>query len=513
MVARGRRRRSRGMSATRAIPDSVRRRQAEASDPAAAVFVAANAGSGKTHVLAQRVIRLMLDGGGMGVDPSKILCITFTKAAAANMAARVYDTLKDWIALDDKALDQAMREIGIADIDAAKRARARRLFAAALDTPGGLKVQTIHAFCTRILQQFPFEADVAARFAVLEERSQNEMVERATTAVLLDAASAPESPLGRALKVAIANAADSTFRDVVHEATAKREKLLAWIVAVGGIEAAVAQLSAALGIDADDDLARVEKDIVNGPHLPLSEWAAVAALCRDSSPQDREQCARLSAALAASGPGRLAHYLDFFFTDKSGQRKNLVTGALARKHPDLATRLGSEQARLVRLVARRHGVICRDRTAALAAIACDVIARTTEEKERRGLLDYDDLIDKTFQLLATVDPSWVHYKLDLGLDHVLIDEAQDTSEKQWDIIKHLVSEFGVGAGARGSFARTVFAVGDEKQSIFSFQGAAPRRYDAMRRHFAGAFSKSEVAWRFVRLDHSLRFSADVLGAG
>src|ERR1700738_680535 len=99
------------MSAARAIPDSVRRRRAEASAPAAAVFVAANAGSGKTHVLAQRVIRLMLDGGGTGVDPSKILCITFTKAAAANMAARVYDTLKDWIALDDAALDQDMREI------------------------------------------------------------------------------------------------------------------------------------------------------------------------------------------------------------------------------------------------------------------------------------------------------------------------------------------------------------------------------------------------------------------
>jgi ATP-dependent helicase/nuclease subunit A len=181
----------------REIPDSVRRRQADASDPAAAVFVAANAGSGKTHVLAQRVIRLMLDGGGTGVDPSKILCITFTKAAAANMAARVFDTLKGWIALDDAALDQAMREIGIADIDATRRARARRLFAAALEVPGGLKVQTIHAFCTRILQQFPFEADVAARFSVLEERAQSEMLERATLGVLLEAAGVPDSWGGR----------------------------------------------------------------------------------------------------------------------------------------------------------------------------------------------------------------------------------------------------------------------------------------------------------------------------
>src|SRR5499427_9232925 len=247
------------MSAARLIPDSVRSRQAEASDPSAAVFVAANAGSGKTHVLAQRVIRLMLDGGPEGVDPSKILCITFTKAAAANMAARVYDRLKGWIALDDGALDQAMREIGVTDIDAAKRQRARRLFAAALETPGGLKVQTIHAFCTRVLQLFPFEADVAAHFTVLEERAQSEMLERARMAVLLEAAAAPERPLGRALKVAAAAAADSTLVDALNEAAVKRATLVAWIE--GGVSRAVAQLSNVLGVDVNDDLARVEKDI------------------------------------------------------------------------------------------------------------------------------------------------------------------------------------------------------------------------------------------------------------
>src|SRR6516165_5799537 len=216
------------MTAVRIIPESVRRRQAEASDPAAAVFVAANAGSGKTHVLAQRVIRLMLDGGPEGVDPAKILCITFTKAAAANMAARVYDRLKGWIALDDDALDQAVREIGVTDIDAAKRQRARRLFAAALETPGGLKVQTIHAFCTRILQQFPFEADVGAHFSVLEDRTQNELLERARMAVLLDAAAAPDQILGRALKVATAAAADTTLVKVLNEAIVERAKLAAW---------------------------------------------------------------------------------------------------------------------------------------------------------------------------------------------------------------------------------------------------------------------------------------------
>src|SRR5215470_5419693 len=212
---------------TRLIPDAVRRQQTAASDPAASVFVAANAGAGKTHVLAQRVIRLMLDGGPDGVDPAKILCITFTKAAAANMATRVYERLKGWIALDDDALDDAIRDLGVREIDAAKRRRARRLFAAALETPGGLKVQTIHAFCTRVLQQFPFEADVAAHFTVLEERVQNEMLERARMAVLIEAAAAPKKSLGRALKVAVAAAADTKLAAVINDVIAKRAKLIA----------------------------------------------------------------------------------------------------------------------------------------------------------------------------------------------------------------------------------------------------------------------------------------------
>jgi ATP-dependent helicase/nuclease subunit A len=500
------------MSAARVIPDSVRHRQADASDPSAAAFVAANAGSGKTHVLAQRVIRLLLDGGAGGVDPSKILCITFTKAAAANMAARVYDTLKGWIALDDATLDLAMHEIGVADIDVAKRARARRLFAAALETPGGLKVQTIHAFCTRILQQFPFEADIAARFAVLEERAQSEMLERATLGVLLEAAGAPDSALGRALKVAVAAAADTTFREVVREAIDQREKLQRWIAAAGSLERGMAQLSRVLGIAVSDDLAQVETEILEGPHLPSSRWAEVAARCRQGSKNDQLQGDRLAAALAGSGVARVDSYLEVFFSGSNGPRAYLLTGGLAKKHPDLAADLAAEAARLGSLVERRNGVVCRDRTAALVTIALKVIARYTAEKDRRGLLDYDDLIDKTFRLLAGIDPSWVHYKLDLGLDHVLVDEAQDTSEKQWNIIKRLVSEFAAGAGARGLLRRTVFAVGDEKQSIFSFQGAAPHEYDAARRHFEKIFLVSEVAWRFVRFDHSFRSGENVLGA-
>src|SRR5260221_1130837 len=211
-MVRGRRPGDRRMvSAPRPIPPAVRATQARASDPASSAFVSANAGSGKTHVLVQRVIRLLLND----VSPEKILCITFTKAAAANMAERVFTTLGHWVTLGDDALDAEIRDAGIPHPSVKLSKKARELFARALETPGGLKVQTIHALCTRLLQQFPFEANVPARFAVLDDRDQNDMMERANLAVLLQAAAAPDSAEGRALAIAMTSAADVTFRDVL----------------------------------------------------------------------------------------------------------------------------------------------------------------------------------------------------------------------------------------------------------------------------------------------------------
>src|SRR3954470_4681384 len=199
------------MSKPRVIPQAVTALQIEASDPARSAFVAANAGSGKTHVLAQRVIRLLLSG----VDPARILCITFTKAAAANMANRVFETLRAWTLLDDAALDEAMRASGATAIDGKLRRRARQLFALALETPGGLKVRTIHAFCTQLLHLFPFEANVAARFEVLDEATEGQMLEQLSLGVMLKAASEPETSLGRALGIAVLAATDMTFQEMV----------------------------------------------------------------------------------------------------------------------------------------------------------------------------------------------------------------------------------------------------------------------------------------------------------
>jgi ATP-dependent helicase/nuclease subunit A len=495
------------VSAPRTIPDDLLRVQVAASDPAVSAWVAANAGSGKTHVLAQRVIRLLLDG----VDPAKILCITFTKAAAANMANRVFDELRRWTTLDDAQLDAAIRGISRVRPDPARRALARRLFALALETPGGLKVQTIHAFCTRLLHQFPFEANVAARFDVLDEATEARLLGETGLAVLLDATLAPESALGRALATAIATVADQTFKDVVGEALRKRDAVRAWIDHGGSITTAIAGLCGALGISGDETIERMESEITDGPQLPLSQWAAAATALARGSRSDQDQARRLLAALGAAGAQRVDNYLSVFLTDKLKARDRLVTRAIENCDPQLVARLCAERTRVLPLAERRKALACRDRTAALITIADTVLSRYQAAKDRRGLLDYDDLIEKTLALLAEDRAAWVHYRLDAGIDHVLIDEAQDTSPKQWEIIRRITGEFFAGAGAR-SVRRTIFAVGDEKQSIFSFQGAAPREFEVMHRTFGGLSKAVDHEFRYVHFRHSFRSGPNVLAA-
>src|SRR6266852_5280250 len=307
------------VAAPRPIPDAVRATQARASNPAASAFVSANAGSGKTHVLVQRVIRLLLDD----VPPEKILCITFTKAAAANMAERMFSTLGHWVTLDDDALDAAIRESGIAYPDAKLRMRARELFACALETPGGLKVQTIHALCTRLLQQFPFEANVPARFTVLDERDQNEMMERANLAVLLEASREPDSATGRALQIAMASAADVTFKDVVREACLSRDHFMAWTDSAGGTKAAAAQMCAALGVDPRERIEDVEREIVDGQNLPRSRWEEIAAILDTGNKSDTDQAGRLREALVFTGATQVDEYLCVFLTDEHTPRKSV----------------------------------------------------------------------------------------------------------------------------------------------------------------------------------------------
>src|SRR5262252_8936683 len=456
------------------IPLQIRDLQRAVADPAVSAWVAANAGSGKTHVLAQRVINLLLEG----VAPEKILCITFTKAAAANMAKRVFDTLSEWTTLDDGALNEAISSGSDIKPNAPRRALARRLFARALETPGGLKVQTIHAFCTQLLHQFPFEANVAARFDVLDETEQTQILERLTLDLLLEAARTPQSPIGRALELAITAASDQSFRDAARSAIAARDS--------------------------------IEDEFFIGSFIPPEEWLAVAGALEQGGKSDRDQARRFRQLASLERTDRVDAYLEIFCTASDrAARRSLVTQAI--KDKGLAERLTAEQARVCALLERLRAIICRDRSVALLAIVYEILRRYQSEKDHRGLVDYDDLIDKTLGLLTNVDAAWVHYKLDFGVDHLLIDEAQDTSSKQWLIVRNLVAEFTAGAGARPA-TRTVFAVGDEKQSIYSFQNAAPKEFAEMRRYFERTHQAGRRSFVFREFKHSFRSGANILAA-
>ena len=277
------------MSSARQIPDAARARQIAAADPERSVFVSANAGSGKTHVLVQRVINLLL----RGADPAKILCVTFTKAAAANMATRVFDTLAEWTTLDDAALDEKIRLATGKAPDAAQRAVARRLFANALETPGGLKVQTIHAFCTRLLHQFPFEADVAARFEVLDEAATAQLLNELTLDVLLEGATNPDSALGKALAAAITAAADITFKEVIAETIGKRDLITEWTERAGGVQQAIDELTRTFGLAPGDSIQAVENEYLSASLIPQSEWPALIDVFSDRL-QDRQGACRFT---------------------------------------------------------------------------------------------------------------------------------------------------------------------------------------------------------------------------
>ncbi|MEZ0031123.1 double-strand break repair helicase AddA [Bradyrhizobium japonicum] len=347
----------------RPIPDEVRARQARASDPTASAFVSANAGSGKTHVLVQRVIRLLLSG----VPPEKILCITFTKAAAANMAERVFTTLGHWVTLDDNALDAAIKAVGIPHPDRRLRREARKLFACALETPGGLKVQTIHALCTRLLQQFPFEANVPARFAVIDERDQTDMMERANLKVLLEAARDPETVTGRALLTAMASAADVTFKEVVREACLSRDHFMAWTDEAGNAGAAAEQMAAVLGVETSDRIEDVETEILDGPFLPRSRWNDIAFALEDGTSSDKSQAARFREAKVFSGAAQVDAYLGVFLTDEKLPRKAVLTKKFGDHNPSVARLFENEVQRLGGLIEKRRAVTMRDRTAGPAA--------------------------------------------------------------------------------------------------------------------------------------------------
>ncbi|NVK35694.1 MAG: double-strand break repair helicase AddA [Rhodobacteraceae bacterium] len=491
------------------VPELTRERQDKASQPRASAWVSANAGSGKTFVLSRRVARLLLDGA----DPSRILCLTFTKAAAAEMASRVFKILSDWVTLDNDALASALEDIEGRRPDAKRIALARRLFAHALETPGGLKIQTIHGFCEALLHQFPLEANVAGHFQALDERLAAELVEEARGTVLQIAEADPEGEYGRHLAFLVANMSDQGAEGALGELIGKRDAFRRWCEDEGGLELALRTLATDMGVDPTLSVADFEERFRSESLIDPNTAKSFAEAYAIGSKTDLDkQAGLINASNAADLTAFKANWFPVFLTGKLEPRKSLATKKVADAFPQMVETMLAEQERLLALMEERASVVTYQGTKALLSLAQAVISRYEAAKAAKGFLDFEDLVVRTANLLSSSDAAqWVQYKLDQGLDHILVDEAQDTSPRQWQVVKALAEEFFTGEGARGQ-TRTIFAVGDEKQSIYSFQGAVPAYFDEMRRAFTARSEQAERTFHSVDLQLSFRSTPDVLGA-
>lgn len=495
-----------------AVDTATTERQRIASDPSVSAWVGANAGSGKTYVLAQRVIRLLLDG----CDPASILCLTYTKAAAIEMADRVLKKLSEWTLLDDAKLRKELSDLTNRPVKEGALIRARQLFAVALETPGGLKIQTIHAFCERLLHQFPVEANVPGHFEVLDDVAQERLISEAERIVLLEASQKPEGEVGEALRAIVLAASDGAYEKALHAFLNKRRDIMTWIEEAGGVAPAIQSLRRALGLSGNETVAGLEDEILELPHLASVDLESLAGEYAASSSNDQKQGTALQSFLKARDAQAKLKALDAFLFTKDGKPKatrSLATKKIWELFPNLQDLLLCEQKRIVELKEKQAALHTSEATAALMILGYRIASHYSEIKGRRGYLDFDDLVDKAVNLLSFNEgAAWVHYKLDKGIDHILVDEAQDTSPQQWKLICALADEFFAGEGAHQGNPRTVFAVGDEKQSIYSFQGASPEKFSETRAFFAKRAAGAEKPFHPVPLSLSFRSSNDVLSA-
>jgi len=471
--------------------------QDRAADPNKSTWVEANAGSGKTRVLTDRVARLLLDG----VRPQHILCLTYTKAAASEMQNRLFKRLGEWAMKDGAELTQSLLNLGVEhDINPEFLARSRRLFAQAIEAPGGLKIQTIHSFCSSLLRRFPLEAKVSPQFTEIEDR-----IASALRRDIVDTmASNDHRPLVDSLAQFYTG---EDFQALTSEILRHRDAFTS--------DAAMDPF-AALGIDETLTNDRIVADVLLGSEASLIDQ--LVPILRASSSTDQKAGTRL-AAMDLSKPSCLAEMESVFLYSASAKKAGPFTAKIdgfptkpvRLAHPDLIDALNPLMKRVESGRMQRLALAAARKTRALQGFAVQFIRLYDGRKQLLGYLDFDDLIRRARQLLT--DPAvaqWVLFRLDGGIDHILVDEAQDTSPIQWEVIELLAQEFTSGVGARADVVRTLFVVGDKKQSIYSFQGADPDAFDQMRNEFSDRLNSVDSRLNEVPMRFSFRSSPAVL---
>ncbi len=475
-----------------AATDAATRAQIHAANPKRSSWVTANAGSGKTRVLTDRVARLLL----RGTDPQRILCLTYTRAAAAEMQNRLFARLGTWAMMPDAELRATLAGLGENEqaVEAAQLMQARTLFARALETPGGLKIQTIHSFCDRLLRQFPLEAGVTPNFDTIDDRQARQI----RAEILEEMAAGPDQP-----------AFDAMARHISGDDAL--DGLLGSILAASDRFAPLdeAGLKSRLGVREPFSDQTVIDDLHATGDSRAFDLLADLLISRGGARDKRAgEAIRLMPVAPAEAVQAMSR--EFLKSDFTIHTHQFPTTAVAQADPGAeafmrAISLVLHEAHNTRLAARAYA-----RTRDLHLFATRFLALYTARKRALGRLDFSDLIDRTRALLQSSEAAqWVLYRLDGGIDHILVDEAQDTSPEQWQVIEALTSEFFAGEGARAA-SRTIFVVGDEKQSIYSFQGADPAAFSDMRARYSRALDEVAEGLELCELHFSFRSASPIL---
>ena len=446
-----------------------------ASDPAVHAALSASAGTGKTQVLTARVLRLLLKGA----RPESILCLTFTKAAAAEMANRIGARLAAWVRLKDSELATDLDHLG-ESTDPKTRERARQLFARVLDAPGGLKIQTIHSFAQGLLAAFPAEAGIMPGFQPIEGRAEQELVRRTLAELMADAEARGDQSLIRDVQCLSRRLGEAGAVEYL-QACARRPDALYALGPRDGIEPQIRRLMDLPDESLEDYIAhhcgddRFECDLLRSVADANRRWGAQSGLGHAGVIEEWLSLTPFERAL------RLDDLRKVVVTERGTPRVSVGQSKADPQYETHAGRLANLIGGLLRL--QKGGRLAADIAAGLRAGQAFATAYS-RAKRAAGVADFNDLIEWTRELLKQQGMGqWVRYKLDRQVDHVLVDEAQDTNAAQWEIIERLVEEYFSGTNEAEQRVRTLFMVGDFKQAIYGFQGTDPRRFSEAREMF------------------------------
>ncbi len=484
--------------------------QRNASNPLTSAWVSASAGTGKTKVLTDRVLRLLLprDTGETGTKPHRILCLTYTKAAASEMALRINDTLGKWAILEKSKLAAELEILLGHTSTPLQLEKARQLFAQVIDTPGGLKIMTIHSFCQSVLGRFPLEAGLPPYFDIMEETDAATYMKQAQTDVLSAAQQNPDSDHGKALHAIATIQNEEQFTTLLTGLCSERAQLKTWLEN-NDVSSLYQLFSIPVGYTKDEALQQFNEE---APREKLYEL--VRAVTEHGTPAAKTKVLDVKTWLEAGIEDDYAafkHYASYFLTNEDEPRKGLPVKAVLTAAPHTADIVEQETARIQQTQNILRALDCIFYTTQLLTLGQAILERYSEIKRKHAVLDYDDLILKTRDLLrhSKERARWVLYKLDGGLSHILIDEAQDTNPEQWDIIDDLCGDFFSGQSSSDE-TRTIFTVGDIKQSIYSFQRAAPQQFEEMRHYFADKVRTGGAQWTDESMTISFRSTQTIL---